>query len=294
MSVVCLGEILVDRLGDRHWPGGAPANVASHAAALCEDSILVSRIGCDADGERLDNWVRQRGLRGLLQRDREQPTGSVEVRPGPRYDIAAPAAWDFIEMSVDLPAAAVVAGAVVFGTLAQRHPVSRRTIRTVVEAARGARIPVLCDLNLRPPFLDGETVLWSLRHCDVLKINREELGLVSDLLGAAGGEEALFGGLLREFSIARGVLTLGDEGALFFEEGNFFRQPAQNVAGVADPVGAGDAFTAVMAVALARGLPLRAAAAPAAALAAFVVSQCGATPELPTDLVARINALLGA
>jgi len=294
VALVCLGEILVDSLGDVRLPGGAPANVASHAAALDEDCVLVSRLGGDADGEMLQNWVRQRGICGLLQPDREHPTGWVEIRPGPRYEIASPAAWDFIEPADDISAAVAGAGSVAFGTLAQRHPVSRQTIRILVAAARRAGIPVLCDLNLRPPFFDEETVLWSLRHCDVLKINREELDVVSGLLGAAGNTEDLFRGLTREFSIARGVLTLGEDDALFFEDGDFFRQPAQNVDGVSDPVGAGDAFTAVIAVALARGLPLRSAAPPAAALAAFVVSQRGATPELPSELVARINAMLGA
>ena len=294
MSVVCLGEILVDCLGDARLPGGAPANVASHAAALGENSVLVSRIGCDADGETLEVSIRQRGVRALLQRDEAKATGLVEIRPGPRYEIYSPAAWDFIEPADDVSAAVAGAGSVVFGTLAQRHPVSRQTIRASVAAARGAEIPVLCDLNLRPPFFDEETVLWSLRHCDVLKINREELDVVSGLLGAVGNAEDLFGGLMREFSVARGVLTLGEEGALFFEDGDFFRQPAQVVARVSDPVGAGDAFAAVIAVALVRGLPLRLAASPAAALAAFVVSQCGAMPELPTELVVRINAMLGA
>jgi fructokinase len=264
--------------------------VASHAAALGADSALISRIGCDADGEMLENWVRQRGVRGFLQRDPQHPTGSVEIRPGPCYDIAAPAAWDFIESPGGIPSGV---GAVVFGTLAQRHPVSRRTIRGLIDSARGARVPVLCDLNLRPPFYDEETVLWSLRNCDVLKINREELRLVSDLLGARGNDEELFRGLLREFSITKGALTAGGEGAVLLEDGNLFRQPAQEVACIVDAVGAGDAFAAVLATGLARGLSLRSVAAPASALAAFVVSQQGATPAIPRVLAARINAMLG-
>jgi len=230
----------------------------------------------------------------LLQRDEVQPTGSVEIRPGPRYEVASPAAWDFIEPADDVSVAVSGAGSVVFGTLAQRHPVSRQTIRVIVGSARAAGIPVLCDLNLRPPFFDGETVLWSLRHCDVLKLNREELDVVSSLLGAAGDTEDLFAGLMREFSIARGMLTLGEEGALFFDEGDFFRQPAQHVARIADAVGAGDVFTAVVAVALARGVPLRLAACPAAALAAFVVSHHGAAPAIPPVFADEINAMLGA
>ena len=218
----------------------------------------------------------------------------MNVSPGPRYEIASPAAWDFIESTGAALAAAAEARVVVFGTLAQRQPVSRRTIRALVETARTAGAPVLCDLNLRAPFFDEETLLWSLRHCDVLKLNREELDVVSGFLGAAGVSEDLFAGLLREFGIPCGVLTEGSEGALVWERGEVSRHEAEAVPGVVDTVGAGDAFSAVLAAAMARGISLSKAAAPAAALAAHVVSRRGATPEIPRELAARVNALLGA
>jgi fructokinase len=60
-----------------------------------------------------------------------------------------------------------------------------------------------------------------------------------------------------------------------------------------DAVGAGDAFTAVVAVALQRGVSLRQAGPAAAELSAYVVSQAGATPAVPGELAARINAMLG-
>ena len=293
MTVLCLGEVLVDCLGSSRFPGGAPANVAYHIATLGQSVEIVSRAGDDTAGRELTGWLAAHSVgTRFLQIDPSHPTGFVNVLPGPRYEIAAPAAWDFIELADAAWAAVSDAGAVVFGTLAQRQPVSRGTIRALVGAARGAGVPVLCDLNLRAPFFDEETILWSLRHCDVLKLNREELDIVSDLLGAAGARTDLFVGLLREFSIARGVLTEGGDGALIYEDGRVSRHAAEAVTDVSDTVGAGDAFTAVLAVALARGIPLSAAEAPAAALAASVVSKPGATPAIPAELSARINAML--
>ncbi len=295
MSIFCLGEVLVDRVDGSRHPGGAPANVASHISALGARAEMVSRVGKDEPGRELAKWLGSKSI-GVcfVQVDADWPSGSVDVFPGPRYEIAAPSAWDFIERSGEALSATASAGAVVFGTLAQRQPVSRSTIRALVEAARASGVPVLCDLNLRAPFFDEETILWSLRHCDVLKLNGEELEVVSGFLGAAGSREDLFAGMLREFGLDRGVLTEGGKGALVYESGNLFRQEAHAVGGVVDTVGAGDAFTAVLSVAMSRRMSLSGAAAPAAALAAFVVSRQGATPEIPHELIVRINAMLGA
>ena len=294
MTVFCLGEVLVDCAGSSCFPGGAPANVAYHVAVLGQGAEIVSRVGNDAAGRDLTKWLESHSVgTRFLQIDPTQATGSVNVLPGPRYKIAAPVAWDFIEPTDAASVAVTDAGAVVFGTLAQRQPVSRQTIRALVETARASGVPILCDLNLRAPFFDEETIMWSLRHCDVLKLNREELDIVSGILGAAGARADLFAGLLREFGIARGVLTEGEEGALISEDGRLSRHAAEVVTDITDAVGAGDAFTAVLALALARRVPLCKAAASASALSAYVVSKPGATPPVPSRLAARINAMLG-
>jgi len=294
--VLCLGEVLVDLIGADGIPGGAPANVACHVASLGERSSLLSRVGNDGNGSYLREWLDARGVRtDLVQTDPACPTGVVRVLPGPRYEIGEPAAWDFI---ADSDAAAVAAaapgGAVVFGTLAQRQPVSRKTIRALVATVRAAGVPVLCDLNLRAPFFDEETVLWSLRHCDLLKLNREELETVSFMLSARGETGDLFRGLLREFGIGRGVLTAGEKGAWLCEDGELFHQPAAEAPRVVDAVGAGDAFTAVVSVALQRGVSLRRAGPAAAELSAHVLSRTGGTPVVPDELAARINSMLAA
>lgn len=295
MSVFCLGEILVDCLGSERLPGGAPANVACHVAALGENAALVSRVGIDADGRRLTDWLKENGVGAeLVQTDEAHQTGTVLVREGPRYEITEFAAWDFLEPTDANRHAATDTDAVVFGTLAQRQPASRRTIRALVVTARAAGVPALCDLNLRPPFYDEETVLWSLRNCDMLKLNGEELEVVSRLLHAQGEVTDLFAGLLREFSIPRGVLTCGELGAWLYEDGEAWHQPAANPENFVDAVGAGDAFTAVVAVALRRGLSLRQAGPAAAELSAYVVSRPGGTPAVPDKLAARINSMLAA
>jgi fructokinase len=229
-----------------------------------------------------------------LQVDASQPTGSVQVslRDGvPSYLIDMPAAWDFIELSDTNCSAAEKASVVVFGTLAQRYPVSCGTIRSLVERARTSGAVVVADLNLRAPFIDEEVIVWTLRHCDLLKLNREELALVSGMLGAAGDTATLFDGLVREFGLSRAVLTCGAEGAWFFDAGRKWHQPAV-AAPVVDTVGAGDAFTAVLAAALAEDVPLAQAAPAAAEVASYVVSQPGAMPVWPEALCERVRSVL--
>jgi len=276
--------------------GGAAANVAFHAAALEPGSAaLVSRIGDDARGSEIRGLLQSAGVGAeWLQVDASQPTGSVQVslRDGvPSYLIDMPAAWDFIELSDTNCSAAEKASVVVFGTLAQRYPVSCGTIRSLVERARTSGAVVVADLNLRAPFIDEEVIVWTLRHCDLLKLNREELALVSGMLGAAGDTATLFDGLVREFGLSRAVLTCGAEGAWFFDAGRKWHQPAV-AAPVVDTVGAGDAFTAVLAAALAEDVPLAQAAPAAAEVASYVVSQPGAMPVWPEGLRERVRSIL--
>jgi len=226
MAVVCAGEVLFDRWPDgTGFPGGAPANVAFHAAGLGAETFLISRTGDDPAGRRLREWLRGAGVdTAHCPADPARPTGTVTVDPdsagGPCYDIYGPAAWDFIAADAAALDLARRARVLVIGTLAQRHPVSRGAIRELAAVAGRGGARVLADLNLRAPFHDEEILLWTLRHCGVLKLNRDELAGISRLLGAAGDEKDLFSGLLREFAIPCGVLTAGADGAWIHEDGS--------------------------------------------------------------------------
>lgn len=117
---------------------------------------------------------------------------------------------------------------------------------------------------------------------------------VSHMLHARAESPDLFEGLLREFSIPRGVLTCGERGAWLHENGQTWHQPAIRPERFADAVGAGDAFTAVVSLALPRRISLRQAGPAAAELSAYVVSQAGATPVIPAELALRIRSMLAA
>lgn len=123
----------------------------------------------------------------MVQRCAVAPTGSVTVggrMHKPVYDILYPVAWDFIEVTDAAIESVRAARVAVFGTLAQRHPLSRGSVRLLVDLAAEAGALRFADLNLRAPHFDNEIVLWTLRHADALKLSVDELGVVSRLLGA--------------------------------------------------------------------------------------------------------------
>lgn len=297
LDIVCLGEVLFDVIGDRELPGGAPANLAFHAASLGSRSGLISRVGADARGARLVRWLDDAGVDSTgVQTGGGAATGVVRVElgpDGPAYDIAEPAAWDFLEATPEALARVRGARVLVFGTLAQREQQSRSAIRALVSAAQAAGVRVLADLNLRAPFHDEETVLWTLRHCDVLKLNTDELTFVANLLGARGERTEQFERLAVEFGLGSAILTCGGEGAWFREQGAIWQVPAVPVE-VADTVGAGDSFTAAAAAALAAGRTLREAAPWCVEIGAYVASRHGATPRLPEEWVARWRRAMSA
>ena len=268
-SVLCFGEALWDVFGDRRLPGGAPMNVAIRLARYGVDTRLLSRVGRDADGDALLEYLDRAGLAiRCVQRDDRAPTGTVLVdtsMPGSvRYTIDRPAAWDFIDADEYLRSEGGSVDTIVFGSLAARHEVSRGALFTLLERAS---LRVL-DVNLRPPFDDAGTVRMLLERADWAKVNEEELRVIA-CDGAARGVQKAYG-------LASLCVTLGEEGALLLVGDDVYRQAAYDVR-VVDTVGCGDAFLATWLAGMLENLGPAEALERAAAVAALVASSEGAT-----------------
>jgi fructokinase len=281
--VIGLGEILWDHLPDGKRLGGAPANFAYHAMALGAESHPVSAVGDDAPGAEIRARLAEARLdAGTIAVLPGLSTGAVTVRLDergvPDFTIHENAAWDHIPFTRDLKELAGRADAVCFGTLAQRSEKSHRTIRRFLE-----RTPPRCfkifDMNLRQRYYSDEMILQSLNRADVLKCNDGELPVLSAMLGIGGSEIEILKRLLSDFKLKLAALTMGEKGSrLVTPDGDSFLE-APKVC-VADTVGAGDAFTAALAMGLLAGDPLRTIHENATRLAAFVCTQKGAMPEI--------------
>jgi fructokinase len=287
--IVGLGELLWDLLPEGKKPGGAPANFAYHARVLGDDGRPASRVGADPLGEELRGRLSALGLPGQhVQVDRQRPTGTVHValdaQGVPTFAITPEVAWDHLGWDRGLEEPAARADAVCFGSLAQRSPVSRGTIRSFLAATRPGCLRVF-DVNLRQSWWSPEVLRDSLGRCSIVKLNETELPVVLEALGlpAGGSQEAGCRALRESFDLELVCLTLGPEGSLFSSASAVLRSPGVKVE-VADTVGAGDAFTAVLCHHWLRGTPLDRAAQAANRYGAWVAAQVGPTPAVPADV----------
>lgn len=282
--IVGLGEVLWDCFDDTRRAGGAPANVAFHAAQLGATGVVCSRVGDDTLGDELLDFLARHGLAvETVQRDAAHPTGTVTVHSGggagPAYTIHADVAWDFLEMTPQWRDACAGAAAVCFGTLAQRSPQSRATIRACLDAADDALL--VYDVNLRPPFIERAWIVESLERCDVVKLNADEQGALTGLLDLEPMGQADFcRALIERWGLRAACITRGADGCLVATADEAVDVPGVAVT-VVDTVGAGDAFTAALTLGLLRQLPLEETAVFANRIGALVASHAGAMPVLP-------------
>ena len=287
--VVGMGEALWDVLPDGKKIGGAPANFAFHAGQAGMDSRVVSAVGNDALGEEALAALEGKGLNIEAVARVEFPTGVVNVSLGeqgiPQYDICEGVAWDNIPFTPALANLASQAQAVCWGSLAQRNEVSRKTIFSFLDAMPSdeARLKVF-DINLRQQFYTLEIIEASCRRANVLKINDEELVLVSELLRlGAGSPEVLCRSLMERYGLSILVLTCGANGSYVFTPVETSYRVTPKVQ-VADTVGAGDSFTATLVGELLRKTPVGVAHEHAVEVAAYVCTQQGAMAEWPDSL----------
>ena len=287
--VVGLGEVLWDVLPEGKKLGGAPANFAYHAGQFLgsDNTIAISALGEDALAEETIEALREHNLNDLLPRV-PYPTGTVQVTLAeggiPTYDIKENVAWDNIPFDDDIAAIARNCRAVCFGSLAQRNIVSRTTIQKFLDATPDDCLKIF-DITLRQQFYTKEIIQESIRRCNILKINDEELVLIGRMFGYPGLDiENKCWLILGKYNLDMLVLTCGTNGSYVFTPGHVSFQETPKVE-VADTVGAGDSFTGSFCAAILNGKPVAEAHKKAVAVSAFVCTQNGAMPILPPELL---------
>lgn len=287
--VIGMGEALWDVLPEGRKIGGAPANFAFHAGQAGMDARVVSAVGRDALGDETLLTLQQKGLNTDAVARVDFPTGVVQVTLSeggiPQYDICEGVAWDNIPFTPALDELARNAQAVCWGSLAQRSEVSRNCIYRFLDAmpSEQGRLKVF-DINLRQHFYSIDVIEASCQRANVLKINEEELVIVSELLRLGTPQvEQQCRLLMERFSLDMLVLTCGSNGSNIFTpvETSFRVTPLVQVA---DTVGAGDSFTATLVADLLKGAPVGVAHEHAVQLAAYVCTQQGAMAEWPEAL----------
>jgi fructokinase len=293
-TVVGLGELLWDMLPEGKQLGGAPANFAYMTSLLGDEGLVASRVGNDALGRAAARRLQRIGLKSShIQLDSAHRTGTAKVEIDeagqPTFEFGDSVAWDFFQWTTDWNELAERTDAVCFGSLAQRSPRSRATVRAFLRAV-GKRTVRVFDVNLRPPFYSRETLDESLKLCDIVKLNPDEIAAVPKILGCpADGEEPAAQWIRDTYKLKLVCVTRGERGSLLVAE-----EEVSNHAGckvrVADTVGSGDAFTAALVYHYLRGASLAILNEAANRMGAWVAGQTGATPKRDNRQLEKIRS----
>ncbi|MGV3772084.1 MAG: carbohydrate kinase family protein [Verrucomicrobiales bacterium] len=286
-KLVGIGEVLWDLFPNGPKLGGAPGNFAYHACSLHAQGYIISRIGQDSEGAEILNRFKELGIPvDFIELDPTKPTGTVLVEDiagnQHRFTIREDVAWDRITGSSNAEKLMAEADAICFGTLAQRNPVSRATILKLASSARESALRIL-DVNLRQDFYSRDLIEQSLRHVNALKVNDAELPLLAEMFGIHGEMRGQMAGLATRFQLKTVACTRGAQGSLIYSDEAWSDHPGI-AAQLVDSVGAGDSFTAAMAIGLLAKWPLDKVNLHANQVASYVASCAGATPIMPEAL----------
>jgi fructokinase len=277
--VVVLGEVLWDVYENSKRLGGAPLNFGAHVRRLGHDVSLISAVGNDELGAEALKTIASLDLdTSFLQTTSQFPTGVATVRQtsdGPQFDIARPAAYDAVELSVDLVKQSVPEW-LYYGTLFPSLPHGKRVLDQLLNALTPAM--KFYDINLRPGADSPELVRELLRCADIVKLNEEELHLVHEFTGLPNGIEAFCRAGAHRYGWRAVAISLGPRGCAFLTRNEYVEAAAYPVE-VVDTVGSGDAFGAALLHGFALMWPAPEIASFANRLGGLVASRYGAIPD---------------
>lgn len=253
--ILAIGEILYDIFPDYQRIGGAPFNTAFHLKNLGMDVNFMSRVGNDPFGKKILNFIKEHKFdHNLIQIDDHHQTGKVIVELDesgiPTFDILKDCAYDHIDFSnLEIDRIKLI----YFGSLLQRTPGALHKFQRTMEA-KSYDTTCLCDINLRPDSFSATTVKSCLTHADILKLNDEELAIIQEILGYKSGDSFIFR-LMDMYHIKIVALTKGNAGSELYQDGLCFSGISGEKIKLADTVGAGDAWSSILAAGYLNNLP---------------------------------------
>ena len=263
-------------------------NVAFHAQNLGLNAKMISRVGMDQLGEDLMAFLQKKKVdTRLVQKDLKCPTGVVNValdaHGSPSYEIVQEVAWDHIQVTPDDEKAVQAADAFVFGSLAARTELVKKTLLHLLGKAK---LKVF-DVNLRPPFVDRQLIQQLLNEADMVKMNDEELAIISDWYSSNKHELAQAEDLFKVLNLKTIIVTKGAKGAFAINDGQVFESNGIPIQ-VEDTIGSGDAFLASFLSKFLNEIPTSECLNFACKVGALVATKKGGTPTFSFEDISKI------
>ncbi|MEN2975371.1 MAG: carbohydrate kinase [Candidatus Caldarchaeales archaeon] len=252
--IFAIGEVLIDfiavedadlkyvRVFEKH-AGGAPANMVVGLRRLNIPAGLISKVGEDALGEFLLEELKKEDVDiRYVKTDYEYPTGVVFVqlrRGKPSFLLYDKVAYfnlkiEDVDFEIIKKAELIHFG----GVLLSREP-SRTTTLKIAEWARGQKIPVSFDVNIRLHLWKSmedlvKTMRYAFELSSIVKLGEDEL----ELLIKNGADP-------RDSNAEIIAITKGNEGSTIIHRDRKVDVPPYRVE-VVDTTGAGDAYMAAL------------------------------------------------
>jgi fructokinase len=262
--VLCLGEVLYDRIADQvavtiaevkswtNYAGGAPANVACALSRLGTPTGFIGAVGDDTQGRQLVVLLTAAGVDTMgVQVCPNYPTRTVLVLRSAQGDRAfagfgdnrpTTAFADTQLQAVHLPRDVFASAQyLVFGSLGMATPVSRQALLQAIGYAQQSDCQLVLDVNWRPVFWPELEAAAPIIHQLIEQVQFLKLSIEEStwLLHTTSP-----GDIVQQFPQLKGVfITLGEAGCDYWLNGHSSHIPAFKVP-VKDTTGAGDGFVA--------------------------------------------------
>ena len=257
--------------------GGKGANQAAMAAKLGARVSIVTRVGRDTFGDSMLENFRALGVdTSHVGVDESVSSGVAPIAVDPNGEnaivIVTGANARMTAADIERAREAIAAADVLVCQLEIPHDATLAALRIARDES------TVAILNPAPAAIDLPHDVYEL--ADVLCPNESEAALILGRQVGRGEEVAAIRDL-RSFGARAVVLTLGERGCAISTDGEELLVPAEPVAAV-DTTGAGDAFVGTLAVGLALGERLSAAAIRANHVAAMSVRLPGTQASFPS------------
>lgn len=257
--------------------GGKGSNQAVGCARLGASVDFIARIGNDSFGDRALALYREEGINTThIHRCSGAPTGVgfivVEESSGQNSIVIDPGANELLTASDVAEGQDVLKSASVVLT----------QLEIPVEAAEatltgGRAVRAITILNPAPVRFLSPPVLSLV---DILTPNENEAKILAGHAPDAAVDAEAVGRELIRSGVKQVVMTLGEKGALLISASSRTHFPAVQVHAI-ETTGAGDAFNAGLATALAQGATIEQAVQFAVVIGAMAVTKEGVIPSLP-------------
>ncbi|MBQ4353324.1 MAG: hypothetical protein IJC71_00380 [Clostridia bacterium] len=286
MKYLVFGETIWDVYPDKSVIGGASFNFAAHTSLLGGEVHLVTGLGHDKLGDDAAVCMERYGIKTDFVCWNDKPTGQCLVTLGengvPQYNVLTDVAYDNVTVDEEMlgKIRALQPDVFYFNTLAQRCPVSRKAILTLLNEVSFAHI--FCDVNIRTGCWDRESLKLCMERATIAKVSEEEAHFFADC-GLIDGTVPFAEAIAKAFpTLHMLVYTMGAKGSIVYD----FKAGTETFSGepeqvkVVSTVGAGDCYSAAFIHTYLTGSDIPEAIRAASARSNVVVAHTEAIPHV--------------